>query len=180
MYRINELPPPSKWDREGERASEMWAASELRVGYVSWVLNHAQQRVGEFLRVGRESELWAACEPRVGAADRAAASATELIQRLALYIYAIAVRITVVRHVSYLQLAGSSSGETVNKLMETTTRNSRVSKKTVKKTVQTKHAQNAWRAPRRASESWRWGNQALRKHQDEWQILKVSALFLPF
>ena len=50
--------------------------------------------------------------------SRAVASAMEIIQQLAWYIYAIAVRITVVWHVYSLQLAGSSSGESVNKLME--------------------------------------------------------------
>ena len=59
---------------------------------------------------------------------RAVASAMELIQQLASQIYAIAVRITVVWHVSSLQLAGGSS-ESVKELLERMTRNSRVSKK---------------------------------------------------
>ena len=59
---------------------------------------------------------------------RAVASATELIQQLAWYINASAVRITVVWHVSSFLLAGGSSGELVNELMRTMTCNSRVSK----------------------------------------------------
>jgi len=64
---------------------------------------------GGALRTGRESE-WAVSW------SRAVASATELINQLPLYVYTIAVRITVVWHVSSMQLAGSSSGESVTSL----------------------------------------------------------------
>ena len=148
---MNELPLSSKWSREGKGASERWTACELQDGYTeSWTM-----RISDFLGARRESEwavnrvsVWIMSLELCGAASfsgkvgcstswegervswsTAVSSATELIQQVASYVYAIAVRITVVWHVYSLQLAGSSSGESVNEFMETMTRNSRVSKK---------------------------------------------------
>jgi len=132
---------------ETERERERWAASEPRVGYESWVLNRAEQRVStsweeEWVscepRVGYESWVlnraeqrvstswereWVSCEPRVGyeswVLNRAEQRVGEFLKGLILY--AITVRITLVWHVSSLHLAGSSSGESVNELMDTMT-----------------------------------------------------------
>ena len=140
---------------QGERESK-WAVNCLwTTSLRCWVLQQVSQvREGLYELGGRASELSAGATVSVSCScsvysssrgrkerrqgswvavmTRAIASATELIQQLAWYIYPIAIRITVVWHVSSLQLAGGSSRESVNKLMEKMTSNSRVSKTNLK------------------------------------------------